>query len=66
MTISIQRRGDRFAEESLCQRMRVSERICEAGVPFYALAQREVLRLIYRFNPIRHARYLLTHVGRVV
>jgi len=59
MTCSIQRSGSSFAEKSLRQRMRMRERIREAGIPLYGPAQRELLRLAYRFNPIRHAKYLI-------
>ncbi len=60
MTVSIQRPGNSFGEKSYRQRMRLRERIREAGVPLYPPAQREMLRLVYKFNPIRHARSLLT------
>jgi glycosyltransferase involved in cell wall biosynthesis len=60
MTVSIQRPGDSLGDKSYRQRMRVRERIRNAGVPLYSPVQREVLRLMYKLNPARHVRYLLT------
>ena len=65
MTVSIQRPGDSFGAKSNRQRMRLRERIRDAGVPLYSPAQQEVLRLIYKFNPLRHARYLLAQYDKV-
>ena len=60
MTVSIQRSGNSFAEKSYRQRMRMRERICNAGIPLYSPARRSLLRLAYKFNPARQFRYLLT------
>ena len=59
MTVSIQRPGDSFGDKSYRQRMRVRERIQNAGIPLYSPAQRNLLRFLYKFNPARHVRYLL-------
>jgi glycosyltransferase involved in cell wall biosynthesis len=59
MTVSIQRPGDSFGEKSYRQRMRVRERIREAGIRLYSPVQRRLLRLTYKFNPARHFKYLL-------
>lgn len=59
MTVSIQRAGDRFQEKSYEQRMRVRERIRNAGIPLYSPVHRGLLRLSYKFNPVRHLSYIL-------
>jgi glycosyltransferase involved in cell wall biosynthesis len=59
MTVSIHRPGDSFGDKSYHQRLRVRERIRNAGIPLYSPAQRALLRLIYKFNPARQIRYLL-------
>jgi GT2 family glycosyltransferase len=62
MTVSIQRAGNSFAEKSYRQRMRVRERIRDAGIPLYNPAQRHLLRMAYKFNPARHLKYLLAQL----
>ena len=62
MTVSIQRAGDSFAAKSLRQRLRVRDRIRDAGIALYPPVQRELLRLAYKFNPVRHVRYLRTQI----
>jgi glycosyltransferase involved in cell wall biosynthesis len=58
VTVSIRRPGDEFGEKSYRQRMRVRERIQSAGIPLYSPLQRNMLRLLYKFNPARQVRYL--------
>jgi len=60
MTVSIQQAGHGFAERSYEQRTRMRQRIQKAGVPLYSPAQLLLLRLVYKFNPARHLKYLLT------
>lgn len=59
MTVSIQKAGGSFAEKSARQRLRVRARIQQAGVAPYPPVQRELLRVAYRFNVVRHLRYFL-------
>jgi hypothetical protein len=46
MTVAIHRPGDSFADKSRRQRIRVRERIRNAGIPLYSPVQRNILRVI--------------------
>lgn len=49
----------RLTEQYRRDRARIADKIESAGVPLYPLWQAELMRLIYRANPIRHASYFV-------
>lgn len=62
ITVSIQRAGSQLRDRSLQERMRLRERIGQSGVSLYSPAQRTMLRMLYKFNPARHLRYLMAQI----